>query len=74
MQQNEEELLRNLVILMKSKNYSKESAEIICTICNSEQAYNLGFTFSRALTLAINCVEQYDNERECINALIEIIK
>ena len=59
---------------MKNKKYSRTAAEIIGTICNSEQAYNLGYSFSEALKLATNYVEKYDNERDCINALIEVIK
>ena len=64
----------NLVSLMKSKGYTREAAEIICTICNSEQAYNLGYTFEQSLQLALEYVNKYNDEKECINALLEIIK
>ena len=59
---------------MKNKGYSRKSAEIICTICNSEQAHNLGYTFMESLQLALEYVNKYDNEKECINALLEVIK
>ena len=51
----------NLVSLMKSKGYTREAAEIICTICNSEQAYNSGYTFEQSLQLAVEYVNKYDS-------------
>ena len=56
------------------KGYSKESTRIIVTIVCSERAVELGYAPVDGLNLAIKNIEKYQNEKDCINSLIEIIK
>ena len=56
------------------KGYSKEATRIIGTIVLSETAVGLGYDEIKGLDCAIEHANKYDNERDCINALIEIIK
>lgn len=56
------------------KGYSKESTQIIGTIACSSQAIELGYDSKAGLQLALEYVNKYDNEKECINALLEVIK
>ena len=69
-----EKIVNEFVSLAKEKGYSRKAAEIICAICCSEQTYKLGYTDKEVFGLATKYCKMYDDERECINKLIEIIK
>ena len=71
---NFEKIADEFVSLAKRKKYSKRAVEIICTIVCSEVAWQLGYSEEQGLKLAKEYCEKYDDERDCINALIEIIK
>ena len=63
-----------VVKLAKEKDYTEEAVRIICTIVCSTQAHALGYTSVEGLKIAKEYCEKYDDERDCINALIELIK
>ena len=69
-----EKAARSFIELAKQKGYSKDAVEIIGTVVCSETAHNLGYSSVDGLKLAKEYCEKYDNERDCINALVEIIK
>ena len=69
-----EKAARNFIELAKQKGYSKDAVEIIGTVVCSETAHRLGYSSVDGLKLAKEYCEKYDNERDCINALVEIIK
>ena len=66
--------MEEMVDLAKSKNYTREEVEIIGTIVCSTTAKICGYTPLEGLKLAKEYCEKYDNGRDCINALVEIIK
>ena len=68
------EAMIKLIDTAKEKEYSKESVHIIGAIACSEKAIELGYSPIESLNIALKYVQKYDNEKECINALIEIIK
>ena len=63
-----------LIDTAKEKGYSKESVGIIGAIACSERAVELGYPTLEGLRIALEYVEKHNNEKDCINALIEIIK
>ena len=67
------ELMIDLIKTSKGKGYSRQAIEIIGAIACSERAVELGYTTNEGLSIAINLVKEHDNERDCINALIELI-
>ena len=69
-----EKTARNFIELAKRKGYSRDAVEIIGTVACSETANKLGYSSVDGLKLAKEYCEKYDNERDCINALLEIIK
>lgn len=68
------EAMIGLIDRAKEKQYSKDSVEIIGAIVCSERAVELGYPPLEGLSLALKYVEKYNDEKDCINALIEIIK
>jgi hypothetical protein len=71
---NFEEVAKEFIGLAKKKNYTKQAVEIIGTIVCSETASSLGYSSVEGLKLAKKYCDKYDDERDCINALVEIIK
>ena len=59
-----------IIKLAKEKGYSKEAVRIIGTTVCSTQAHALGYTSVEGLKIAKEYCEKYDNERDCINALL----
>lgn len=72
--ENIRKAMEEMVDLAKSKNYSKEAARIIGTIVCSTAAKNCGYSTMEGLNLGIEQIKKYDDERDCINALIKLIK
>ena len=68
------EAARAFVKLAKEKGYTEEAARIICTVVCSEQAFELGYSSVDGLKLAKEYCDKYDNERDCINALLKKMK
>lgn len=66
--------MSNLIDLALEQGYSKKAIEIIGVIVCSDTAVSLGYDPLESLRLAIECIKKYKNERDCINALIDIIK
>ncbi len=71
---NFDKVVIEFIKLAKEKKYTKNAVEIIGTIVCSEQALRLGYSEEEGMKLAKEYCEKYDNERDCINALIKIIK
>ena len=62
-EQKEDLIMDEIFSTMKNKGYTKDAAEIICTIANSEQAYSLGYTIYQILEIVLVNVKKYSNEK-----------
>lgn len=66
--------MSNLINTALQKGYSKIAIEIIGTISCSDTTMSSGHNPLETLKLATEYVNKYDNEKDCICALIDVLK